>query len=203
MRSSVIILLLGAAAVAAAAAQETAFVPGSRTLLADDFAELRQGGALRQWKIEGASAKPGSDGGLIAAAEMKLFPKIAAWPQAFTVEQDFTMVNSDDSDIEWFIGDADGNQLWKIWVRFNDKDQSCVTHLEGDTVEYGSAEEKCAPGSPLHLNFAFDKGHIRIFLNGRRALAGSVRPDRPGLVSLLLAPAKGGSVALSRIRIAE
>lgn len=185
----------------AAAAQDPAFVPGAKMLLVDDFSELAQG-ALRQWKLEG-SPKPGPNGGLAAAAETKLYPKIAAWPQSFTIEQDFTMVSSDDSDIEWFVGDADGNQLWKIWVRFNDKDRSCVTHLEGDTVEYGSAEAKCAPGAPSRLNVSFEKGRIRIFLNGRQALAGSVRADRAGVVSLLLAPSKGGSIALSRVRIAE
>lgn len=195
--------MLGAAAmVALAAAQEPAFVPGAKILISDDFSELAKG-TLQQWKVEGAAVKPGAGGGLVAASEAKLFPKIAAWPQSFTIEQDFTMVNSSDSDIEWFVGDADGNQLWKIWIRFNDKDQSCVTHLEGDTVEYGSAAAKCAPGTPARLNISNEKGRLRIFLNGRQVLAGSVRADRAGVVSLLLAPSKGASIALSRVRIAE
>jgi hypothetical protein len=202
MKTRILAVLLGAAAMTAAA-QEPAFVPGAKTLLAEDFAALANGGSLPQWKVEGAAAKPGPNGGLAAAEETKLAPKIAAWPQAFTVEQDFTMANANDSDIEWFAGDADGNQLWKIWVRFNGKDQSCVTHLEGDTVEYGSAAARCAPGSPSRLDFSFDQGRLRIFLNGKQVLTGSVRPERPGVVSLLLAPAQGGSITLTRIRFAE
>jgi hypothetical protein len=202
MRSSILALLLSAAAMTAAA-QEPEFVPGAKTLLAEDFAALAKGGSLPQWKVEGAAAKPGPNGGLAAAEETKLVPKIAAWPQVFTVELDITATNAGDSDVEWFAGDADGNQLWKIWVRFNDKEQSCVTHLEGDTVEYGSAVARCAPGSPSRLNFSFDQGRLRIFLNGKQVLTGSVRPDRPGMVSLLLAPSQGGSMTVTRVRFAE
>lgn len=179
------------------------FVPGERLLLYDDFTDMPKGGSPPHWKVRGASVKLGTDGRLLLTQETQLFPNVSSWPKNFTIEQEFAVSKSENSDLSWTFHDAEDELQWRILLRFF-SDGECSAGLEGAGEELGSAQCKYADGRPNRLGLWMQDGRLRVYWNGERLIDVNQVKSRPLAKGWMAADLSEGAVfTLATTRIAE
>jgi len=179
------------------------FVPGEKLLLYDDFTDMPKGGSPPHWKVRGASVKLGADGRLIFTEETQLYPNISQWPKNFTVEQEFVVRKSENSDLAWIFMSSEDEQQWKVAIRFFGEN-SCSASLEGAEGELGTAACKYEDGKAGKLGFWMQDERIRVYWNRERLIdVNQVKAKPLGKVWMEVAPNEGAIFSLAYCRIAE
>lgn len=180
------------------------FIPGEKLLLYDDFTDMAKGAAPPHWKVRGASVRLGSDGRLVLRQETQLYPNVPAWPRNYTIELDFTIQKTENSDLTWTFANADGEEQWKLWIRFTDESKTFDANLEGEGTELGGVTAKYEPGQLNTLNLWTQEGRIRVYFNKDRLIdVNQVKSQPIGQVWLSLSPNEETVVTIARCRIAE
>lgn len=179
------------------------FVPGERLLLYDDFTDMPKGGSPPHWKVRGASVKLGAGGRLNIGEETELSPNVSAWPANFTIEQEFTVQKSENSDLSWTFADGEGEQHWKLWLQFV-AEGVCEATLLGAEEKLGSASCKYVDGQVNRLGLWMQDGRIRVYLNAQRLIdVNQVKSQVLGKAAMAVSPSEGASIQLISTRIAE
>ena len=179
------------------------FVPGERLLLYDDFTDMPKGGSPPHWKVRGASVKLGTDGRLLITQESQLYPNVSSWPKNFTIQQEFAVHKSENSDLSWAFHSREDEPQWKMWIRFFAEGE-CSANLEGAGEELGTAACKYSDGQLNRLGLWMQDGRIRVYWNGERLIdVNQVKSQPIGKVWMEVSPGEGAGFSLANSRLAE
>ncbi len=183
------------------------FIPGSRTLLYDDFTDMAPDEAPPHWKVRGASLTLMAAGGIrqvTAEQPAQMTPMVTGFPANFTLE---TEVKHDEY----------GTSTWRFYTKGSDDSALEVyTESRGDTalriivtIPHEGITDSEFPvdlHQPVREAIWLQNGRLRIYLNGRRVVDAN-QLTLPALERARLDPNPssnaGAKISYRFVRIAE
>ncbi len=183
------------------------FIPGSKTLLYDDFTDMAPDEAPPHWKVRGASLTLMAAGGIrqvTAEQPAEMTPMVTGFPANFTLE---TEVKHEEY----------GTSTWRFYTKGSDDEALEVyTEVRGDTAlriiartpgeVLTDAEFPVDLQQPVREAIWLQNGRFRIYLNGRRVVDAN-QLTLPALERARLEPRPssnaGAKVSYRFVRIAE
>lgn len=181
------------------------FVPGEKTLLYDDFTDMRPGEAPPHWKVRGASLSVMAAGAVrqvVANRNTTLVPLVTGLPGNFTVETEIKYDGTVVSSWEFYPKDESMYAL-QVWLQgFGDGVR--VTVQTPDEV-LSDTEFPFDLSQPVREAIWLQEGRLRVYLNGNR-ISDANQLKLPALetAALLAEPeGEGDKVTYRMVRIAE
>ena len=186
------------------------FIPGSKTLLYDDFTDMEPDEAPPHWKVRGASLTMMGAGGirqLTATDDCTLTPMVNGFPNNFTLEAETRYVGYVRKTWRFYPKGSADNEVLEVWTETRSADNLLrfIVRVAGE----GGIVDSDFPvdlSQPVREALWVQNGRLRVYLNGTRIVdANQLKlPDLERAV-LIEQPdhSRNASASLRSVRIAE